>query len=242
MQAKKAKKLGLVLGLSLGGLTYLLSLAFFIYCGTYYGAEPKAIALCENEDSHGDIIFASSSTPKAGFIFYPGAKVDERAYAPLAKDLSDQGVYTVIAKMPFHLAFFDPGAMGRIAAENPKVSAWYLGGHSLGGAMAASYLYDHLEAYRGLALLGSYSTVDLTASSAFKTATIYGSEDQVLNRSNYQENLKNLPANNVETVIAGGNHGQFGDYGVQPGDGQASISPLKQQEETAAAILELIAR
>ena len=96
--------------------------------------------------------------------------------------------------------------MGRIAAENPKVSAWYLGGHSLGGAMAASYLHDHLEAYRGLALLGSYSTVDLTASSSFKTATIYGSEDQVLNRSNYQENLKNLPANNVETIIAGGNH------------------------------------
>lgn len=242
MEKKKAKKLGLVLGLSLGGLTYLLGLSFFIYCGTYYEAKANAIALCETEDSHGDLIFAPSSSPKAGFILYPGAKVDERAYAPLAKDLSDQGIYTVIAKMPFHLAFFDAGAMSRIKDENPSVSAWYIGGHSLGGAMAASYLHDHLESYRGLALLGSYSTVDLTVSSSFKTATIYGSEDQVLNRSNYQENLKNLPDNNVETVIAGGNHGQFGDYGVQQSDGQASISPLKQQEETAAAILELIAR
>ena len=42
------------------------------------------------------------------------------------------------------------------------IEAWYMGGHSLGGSMAASYLEQHSSEYDGLILLASYSTADLS--------------------------------------------------------------------------------
>jgi hypothetical protein len=43
--------------------------------------------------------------------------VDERAYAPLSAKLAEQGVYVIIAKMPFHLAVFKTDAATTIKAE-----------------------------------------------------------------------------------------------------------------------------
>ncbi|MNR54192.1 hypothetical protein D3C85_1743360 [compost metagenome] len=63
--------------------------------------------------------------------------------------------------------------------------------------------------------------------------TIYGSLDNVLDKSkvNYKENV---------FVIEGGNHGQFGNYGNQKGDGTATISREQQQKETVDHIVEFI--
>ena len=41
-------------------------------------------------------------------------------------------------------------------------------------------------------------------------------------------------------MIEGGNHAQFGDYGLQKGDGQAGISREEQQEITARLIEEMV--
>jgi dienelactone hydrolase len=235
----RPKKLAfVVLLISLGAVLYSSALAFFAYTGTYYLASDEAIALSRRQDASGNILFAPKSTPVAGLIFYPGAKVDERAYAPLSAKLAEQGVYVIIAKMPFHLAVFKTDAATTIKAEQPTISSWYLCGHSLGGAMAASYLAEHVTEYSGLILLASYSTKDLHSTS-LKTCTIYGSEDQVLNQNKYQDSKANLPANNHEIEIPGGNHGQFGDYGLQKGDGTASISREEQQNQTVQAIVSL---
>lgn len=40
--------------------------------------------------------------------------------------------------------------------------------------------------------------------------------------------------------IPGGNHAQFGNYGVQKGDGTASISAEEQQVQTALAISNMV--
>ena len=39
-----------------------------------------------------------------------------------------------------------------------------------------------------------------------------------------------------ETVIEGGNHAQFGSYGLQKGDGEAALTAEEQQDRTLRAI------
>ena len=41
-------------------------------------------------------------------------------------------------------------------------------------------------------------------------------------------------------IIMGGNHAQFGNYGHQSGDGQATISSQQQQNQTVQFILQSI--
>lgn len=55
------------------------------------------------------------------------------------------------------------------------------------------------------------------------------------------KNPQYRPDQYQEVVIDGGNHAQFGNYGIQKGDGTSGISALQQQEEAAAAIASFIA-
>ena len=112
---------------------------------------------------------------------------------------------------------------------------FYIGGHSLGGAMAANYAAKHPDKIEGLVLLAAYSSKPLPED--LSVLSVYGSEDGVLNRNKYEENKANLPADYQEIEIAGGNHAQFGNYGKQRGDGTASISAQEQQKATVDAIL-----
>jgi pimeloyl-ACP methyl ester carboxylesterase len=113
-----------------------------------------------------------------------------------------------------------------------------MGGHSLGGSMAASYVSKHTEDFVGLVLLGSYSTADL-AGSGLKVLSVYGSEDQVMNREKYEKYRSNLPEDFVERVIDGGCHAYFGMYGAQKGDGIPTISNETQINITADAIADM---
>src|SRR5215468_2835555 len=49
-----------------------------------------------------------------GFIFYPGGRVDYRAYAPVLHEIAAQGYFVAVAKVKFNLAFFDTNAADRI--------------------------------------------------------------------------------------------------------------------------------
>lgn len=75
--------------------------------------------------------------PAAGLIFYPGGKVENTAYAPLLHDLAEDGILCVLVKMPCNLAVLDMNAADSIPERFSEVTDWYIGGHSLGGAMAA---------------------------------------------------------------------------------------------------------
>ena len=46
------------------------------------------------------------------------------------------------------------------------------------------------------------------------------------------------PANYFEYRIEGGNHAQFGNYGVQKGDGAAAITGPEQQQSTVDFIIQ----
>lgn len=186
-----------------------------------------------------DSIVFIPDEPQAGFIFYPGALVPVEAYAPLLRNLAENGVLCVAVYMPLRLAVLDLNAADGIANQYPEITRWVIGGHSLGGAMAASYAAKHEEEYDVLVLLAAYSTAELPES--LSVVSIYGDQDQVMNREKYTEYRGNLPESAVEVIVAGGNHAQFGDYGHQKGDGVASITAQEQLDTTVQAILSVLA-
>lgn len=231
------------------GVALLIAIAagtFFWYVNDYYEATAIAIEALQSDgtvtvsETDDTITFAPSGVnPEEGIIFYPGGKVEAEAYAPLLRSLADADLLVVIAKMPFHLAVFDADAAEAIMAQNEKVEDWYLAGHSLGGVMAAGFAADQADAVAGLILLAAYPASDLN-DAPFPVLSIYGSEDGVLNRESYKEAQGKLPVDYTEIVLDGGNHGQFGDYGLQKGDGTASISAEQQHQQTVEAITAFI--
>jgi hypothetical protein len=84
---------------------------------------------------NGWVIFfpAENPRPETGFIFYPGGRVDYRAYAPVLKLIAGQGYFVAIVPAPLNLAFFDINAAARVQAKYPEIRNWFVGGHSLGG-------------------------------------------------------------------------------------------------------------
>ena len=213
---------------------------FLIYVSIYYHAdETAAAAMVSDEqvtvsDEKGRLVFAPAQA-ETGLIFYPGGKVEESAYAPLMHRLAERNILCVVMKMPFRLAVFNVNAADGVQADYPQIRRWFIGGHSLGGSMAASYLSSHEAAFEGLILLAAYSTADLSHS-GLRVLSLYGSEDGVLNRETYRDSLKNLPASFKELVIPGGCHAWFGSYGKQPGDGEPAITPEQQWQQTVEFI------
>ena len=170
-------------------------------------------------------------------IFYPGGKVDARAYAPLMQELAVRGADCCLVDMPANMAVFGIDRSDDIIAAH-SYDHVYLAGHSMGGAAAAIYCSNNPDKTDGLILLAAYSTKELDES--LKVLSVYGSEDKVLNMKEYEKNKAELPEDTKELIIEGGCHGQFGSYGEQKGDGKASISPEAQRSAAAEAVLELI--
>ena len=169
-----------------------------------------------------------------GFIFYPGGRVDYRSYAPILKSLARQGFLVVLIPMPLSLAFFTPNKADAVPAAFPEIQQWAIGGHSLGGAMAARYCFTHPEKMQALILWASYpADTDSLANQKLAVLSIFGSEDGQV--KNIEASNRLLPADAAWVRIEGGSHAQFGDYGLQPGDGQPAISPQQQWEQVTSA-------
>lgn len=169
-----------------------------------------------------------------GFIFYPGGRVDYRSYAPILKSLAQHGFLVVLVPMPLSLAFFTPNKADKVLAAFPEIKYWTLGGHSLGGAMASRYCFSHPGKIQALILWASYpADTDSLANQNLAVLSIFGSEDGQV--KNIEASNPLLPADTTWIKIDGGSHAQFGDYGLQPGDGQAKISPQQQWDQVTSA-------
>lgn len=227
----------LVVALCVGGCA--------LYVSDYYHADLDAIeAFAVNnsvnkiELSDGMIAYGDENA-SAGFIFYPGGKVEYTAYEPLMCQIASRGMLCILIEMPFNLAVLDMNAADGVRELYPEIESWYIGGHSLGGSMAATYIAKHAEDYDGIVLLGAYSTADLSAT-AFGALSLYGSEDDVMNREKYEKYKENLPKDLTEIEIEGGCHAYFGMYGEQDGDGTPTISAEEQIRKTAEHIADFI--
>lgn len=235
------------LAIATAGVAVTACIAFLAYTSDYYHAGDTAVELSETLASSGSLretdncIAIGNTDAETGIVLYPGAKVDPLSYVPLAQELAECGYYCAIAKMPFNLAGFNVGAAQDIMDAVPSVDRWWIGGHSLGGAMAAQFASEHANELDGVLLLAAYAACDLSGS-GLSVDIIYGSNDGVLNRKSLTENAVNLPAGSETNVIEGGNHAGFGDYGPQDGDGSSSIGASAQWEQTAELTSEAIGR
>lgn len=234
----KAKKILKRVFLTMAAIILLLAGAFFLYTMQYYKADETALKIYQTDSA--SIAVKKEYTCfypepdkdlKKAFLFYPGGKVEETAYAPLLEKLSKEGLTCILLKMPFHLAVFDINAADKVFADFPDIKSFYIGGHSLGGAMASSYAVKHQDKVKGLILLAAYPV----KKTELPSIILYGSEDGVLNR-------KKLEGLSGIHEIAGGNHAWFGDYGIQKGDGKAAITREAQQEETVKVIMDFLSK
>ena len=213
------------------------------YINDYYRAEDSAVVLFASSktDISGEngVYTFNSENAKTGVIFYPGGKVEAKAYAPLMYALSKEGILSILVTMPGNLAVLDMNAADGLQEKYPEIESWYMAGHSLGGSMAASYISENADNFDGIILLASYSTADLS-NSGLDVLSIYGSNDGVLNIEKYKEYKANLPDDFKEVVIDGGCHAYFGSYGEQDGDGKATITRGEQIEITVNEIKQFI--
>lgn len=171
---------------------------------------------------------ATGPAPTTGLILYPGAKVPAAGYAPGARAIAEEGYLVVVVPMPLNFAIFNVGAADGVIAAHPEIIRWAIGGHSLGGAMAAQYAADHPDAVTGLALCGAYSASDLS-SSGIAASSVYGSLDAAAPKIEDPATQALLPATTAYDRIEGGNHEQCGWYTGQPNDPPATVSRADQQ-------------
>ena len=201
----------------------------------YYQADEAAISVLAQSSNilvEDNLTILTPSEPSdTALIFYPGAKVEAIAYLPLLSQICQSGITCILVEMPFHMAILDANAAEEVFAAFPEIQHWYLAGHSMGGAMASKFAEDHADSVDGLILLGAYLYGNYPPED---TLTVYGSLNQsVEEKIDYTENI-------IE--IQGGNHAQFGNYGLQKGDLPATITAQEQQRQTVAAILQFIRR
>ncbi len=212
----------------------LLVGGFLIYASDYYRADDVASSAMQSDaimiDKNDHIILSPTNPGETAMIFYPGAKVEYFAYLPILEKIKENtGITCILVKMPFNMAIFDSDAADSIIAQFPDVKNWYMAGHSMGGAMASDYASNNQDKIEGLILLGAYLYGNYPAEN---TLTIYGSfNTSVEEKIDYTENI---------VVIEGGNHAQFGNYGKQKGDTDATISREDQQNIAVEAIREFL--
>lgn len=213
--------------------------------------QPEAIAALQSDarvqvdirppEGNWIIFRPTGRTPTSGLIFYPGGRVNYRAYAPYARAIASQGYLVVILHMPLNLAVLDAGAAADAIQAYPEITHWAVGGHSLGGSMAANFAVKHPDEVQGLVLLAAYpASSDHLEGSSIRVISISGTLDGLATPEKIEASRPLLPADTQFVQIDGGNHAQFGDYGVQNGDQPATISRAAQQGQAVAATVKLL--
>ena len=221
--------------------------AFVVWAETPLGPMPEAVAALQSDaavdvQTEPWLVFTPvGQKPTAGLIFYPGGRVDARSYAPPARSIAAQGYLVVIPPAPLNLAVFAPDVAGDVMAAHPEIERWFVGGHSLGGAMAASFAFNNPDDVAGLVLWASYpaGNNDFSQRPDFPILSVFGSVDMGLEGI---EASRSLLASTVQWMeIEGGNHAQSGWYGPQPGDPDATIPREAQQAQMIDATLVFLA-
>ncbi len=227
------------------GIIVIGIVGLFIWANDSY--KPQALAkeaLISDNTVEVKIDKFISFTPKnievtKGFIFYPGAKVDPESYAPLCRKIAEQGYEVVIVKMPMNLAILSYNRGEKVINEYSNIKNWVVGGHSLGGTMAAKFASEN-TAVDGVVLLSSYPIGDELKNMGKEVLSIWGSKDGIVNFEKLIKSKEKLPEDTTYVEIEGANHSQFGDYGEQKGDDSPIINREEQIDIAAKDIINFI--
>ena len=251
-KVKKPMRLSVKILLGILGLLVVLTAGFVVWGETPAAPMPEALAALQSDGGADAKVTVTLSPwltfepvgvqPTVGFIIYPGGRVDDRAYAPQAHAIAAQGYLVVIVPMPLNLAVFNINGAQAVIDAHPEIKRWAIGGHSLGGSMAASFAHAHPNAIQGLVLWASYPAgSDDFSQSTLPVISIYGTNDGLATPAKIDASHVLLPADTQWTPIQGGNHGQFGWYGLQAGDNPADITRQEQQAQIIQATSSFLA-
>jgi len=203
---------------------------FFIWAFSGYNADKDVLAaalkndkiLVENVKEY-LLITPLNYKGEKGYIFYGGAKVQPEAYiSKLSAIANANNILIIIPKMFKNLAFFGINKAAEVRKLFPKITHWYIGGHSLGGSMACLYASKNSNSIDGILIFGTYSGTDLSKDS-IKFVSINGEEDGVFSPQKIKEHKVELPKGAQITFIKGINHSDIGNYGLQPGDNPSKL-------------------
>ncbi|MEO7589342.1 MAG: alpha/beta hydrolase [Arachnia sp.] len=229
---KRSKGRRIITRVLLGVLAFLglVVVGFLIWANVgVMQAEPGPLAAVESDPAitiveNPEAVVMSPTDQKSakGLVFIPGAKVTAESYlSNLSGIVIDDGVTVVITKPTLNLAFFDLRPLSTFTDLAPDVDQWWVGGHSLGGVKACQFAAE--PGVKGLLLFGSYCANDLSGS-GLSVLSLGGSNDGLSTPAKIKDASDLLPADAQFVQIDGANHARFGDYGVQSGDGTATIS------------------
>jgi hypothetical protein len=219
---------------------------FIVWTSNYYKATEETLAVFQSKNNiiieNGKYItFTPKTATDTGFIFYPGGKVEEEAYASLCKSIAKGGYKVVIVPMPFKLAVLGKDKATNVLDTYPEIKHWAIGGHSLGGVMAANYAYTNPTSIKALILYASYPQDSNNMSNQnIKVLSSWGSKDGVADINKIKAAEKLLPKDSIFQSIEGGNHGQFGNYGFQKGDNISTITTSKQQQIAVKSTIDIL--
>lgn len=234
--------------LAILGVVLVAAILWGIQWATYARPPlPEAIEALESDElvrimDEPWLTFTPSHTaPTTAFVFYPGGRVDPRGYATLMREIASNGHMVVVPGMPINMAALNPGIASDIIASYPEIDHWVMGGHSVGGAMAARYTGNHADTIEGLAIWASYppNGTDLSGID-ISVVSIYGSREQRVNDNSVGERKHLLPDDTRYIRIEGGDHHQFGSYEINPADHLATISRESQHQQIVAATLPIL--
>ena len=185
----------------------------------------------------------ATGEPVAGFVVYPGAQVDPRAYAPVARQMAIMGIKVIIVPMPGNLAI--TGINRAKDVITPDIEHWFIGGHSMGGAMAVRCVntVETTPEISGIILWAAYpATSDDLSGTTMPVLSIAGSLDGVATPDEIEASIPYLPETAEIQMLEGANHAQFGTYGKQNGDLNPEMSAMEQQQLVAALSTHFIKR
>ncbi|MEO8354703.1 MAG: alpha/beta hydrolase [Chloroflexota bacterium] len=225
-------------------VTIIAALGFVIWAETPLKAAPEALSALESDAqvavSMGEYVTFRpvNSEPTTGFVFYPGGRVDYRAYSVPLRQIAEQGYLVILLPVRLNLAFFDIDAADHAISDFPQIQHWAVGGHSLGGVASALYANKHAN-LDGIVFWASYPADDTLKNTEMKILSVYGTQDMG-GMDAFDASRANLPTHTEFVVIDGGNHAQFGDYGLQPGDNEAAITRADQQSQIVDATVRLL--
>lgn len=230
------------IGLILGAVLIAAAIWFLIPMGPPDGTPA---ALLDGDDVRVEedpwLTFAPVDGSTTGLIFYPGARVHPESYAPAARAIAEEGYLAVVVPMPLNLAVLSPNRAAQVIDAHPEIERWVVGGHSLGGAMAAQFANTRRTVIDGVVLWGAYPGANTSLRNAGHTVVVvYGTRDCISTEEEILAGTVRLPEDATVIAIEGGNHTQFGWYDGQPGSCAATISLEEQQSIAIAATVDLL--
>ncbi len=217
----------------------LLFATLTIYASTSYTVKPEMYEAINTLNLTGiDVkdenryISYTPDNPLKNIVFVPGGLVEPESYEYIAASLAIEGYKVTIFKAYYNLSILTPNYAAKFLDEDLENIVI---GHSLGGVTSSMFSSEN-DSVDKIILMGSYPIKDLKDKDVL---FITAEHDDGMDSEKFDASLSyvdNATIYNIEE----GNHAQFGWYGPQKGDGEATITTLEQQNIVINQILNFI--